>query len=357
MRSYSEIQISKKMLSITVLAVLLAFIVHYIVRHIDDFRLILNISPAYCFSIGVLYLGFFILNGLFFKVILKDFGINLNFMECTSISVLTSFGNAFIPFRGGLGIRAVYMKSKYAFTYTNSILTLAGATIITLNIVAILGLLTMLILYATHGYFSAAITGALAFMALASFCVIIFNPQWHKRVPFDRIRNKLDELSTGWAIIRKSPKNVASMYLLGIGNFLLCTLIAWLELMALGVRDMSGTPITYLQACFLSLISAVSHYVSITPASLGIREGLLMLTSNVVMISPSNVLMMSVLDRAVNYALLLILFQPATYCLKVYLKQKPPGGDVSTGGPGGSENGKRVPPLPQAGGVDEAAQG
>ncbi len=315
---------SKKLLSILVLAVLLAFIIHYIVEHISDFRLILNISPSYCLSIGALYLGFFIINGLFFQVIVKDFGISLNFAECTSISILTSFGNAFIPFRGGIGIRAIYMKSKYAFTYTNSILTLAGASIITLNTVAVLGLAIILVLYATRGYFSASITCALAFMGLASLCTIIFTPQWHKHIPFDRIRNKLDELVRGWSIIRKSPKNVAYMYVLGIGNFLLGTLITWLELMALGIQDMSGGPITYFQSCFLFLISAVSHYVSITPASLGIREGLLMLTSSVVKISPSHVLMMSVLDRAINYTLLLILFHPATYCLKSCLKHKPP---------------------------------
>lgn len=314
----------KKSHSIILLAILLAFIIYYMTEHISDFSIILNISPAFCLWIGILYLGNLIVNGLFFKVMIRDFGIELNFFEYTAISILTAFGNAFIPLRGGLGIRAVYMKSRYGFNYTNSVATIAGTNIIAFNIISILALVTLLVLYVTGAFFSLAVTFVFVLMAFASFYIMLYSPRWYRLIPFSSVRNKLDELMDGWSVIRKSPKNVYLLYLLGLANFLLLSLITWFEFMALNIQDMSGSNVTYPQSFFMSFMSTISLYIGITPASLGIREGLLMLTSTIVKISPSHVLMMSILDRAISFSLLLMLFHVATWHLKVRLRAEAP---------------------------------
>ncbi|MFZ2447661.1 MAG: lysylphosphatidylglycerol synthase transmembrane domain-containing protein [Syntrophobacteraceae bacterium] len=314
----------KKSHSIILLGFLLALITYYMVGHSSDFKLILNISPAYCFIIGMLYILFLITNGLFFKIMVSEFDIDMSFCEYTAISILTAFGNAFVPLRGGVGMRAIYMKSRYGFNYTNSVATIAGTYVIGLNVTSIVALVTIVVLYVKEGQSSPAITSAIAFMALASGYIMLFNPQWHKLIPFSGIRSKLDELMYGWSVIRKSSKNVLYMYALTLSNFILLSVITWCELKALGIGDMHGNPVTYLQALFLSVISIISLFVSITPASLGIKEGLLMLTSSVVNISPSYVVMMSILDRAISFSVLLMLFHPATYCLNVCLRKKAP---------------------------------
>ncbi len=321
----------KKLISSCVLMFSIIFLGYYSVGHLGDFKQITRIPITYAIAIYALYIPFLIVNGIFLKLTTIDFGINMKFLEYTSISILTTFGNIFLPFRAGFGIRAVYLRSKYGFDYTSFLASMAGNYIVIFNLSSLIALAATAKIYCERGYWNSTLTIILLAIALFTLYTIFFAPESAAVVPFKPVRDRADSVLQGWSVIRKSKKNIFYLFLLSLVNLLLMALITSLEFSALGITDVTGSPITFLQSVFLATLSSLSLLVGITPGALGVREGILMLTSQFVSIAPAQMLAVSILDRAINFSLLLILFKFASRYLHTLLGRSP---EVRGDGPG-----------------------
>lgn len=314
--------IPRQFISISIFCAIFFFIVNYFINHLDDLKIIKNITLLNILLIQISNLAILILNGIFMNITISPLGINLSFREYTSISVLSTFGNIFLPFQGGMGLRAIYLKSRHDFSYTLFISTLAGNYIIIFNVISIVGLIGMSILYFTRFYFNIIIFFIYILMFIASTFCIFFYPKNFPFIPFLWIKNKFQRVIDGWLIIKKSIHNIIYLYIVTIVNFSISVLITYFEFKMLNITDMSGFQITLMQSLFISLIMTLSLFTSITPASLGIKEGLVMLTSQIVNIAPSHALAVTILDRVINFSLLLTLAYPASYFLKIKCQNK-----------------------------------
>lgn len=250
------------------------------------------------------------------NIAILPLGAKLKFIEYTSISIASSFLNTFLPFQGGIGLRAIYLKSRYNFDYTLFISTLAGNYIIIFNVVSIIGLVGMIILYFKYLCFSLTIFLICMLIFIISTYAIFFNHKTICWIPLICIKQMVENIINGWIIIKQYIKNVIYLYILTALNFAISTFILYYEFNILNISDTYGSSITLLQSLFISLITTLSLFVSVTPASLGIREGLVMMTSHVVNIAPSHALTVTILDRCINISLLSVLAYPAVYLLK-----------------------------------------
>lgn len=314
----------KKLLSLTVFLACAFFIYSYVRAHLSDFSVISGISLPYVLLIGCAALAGLVVNGLFVKIVTGSFGIDLRFSEHFSISVMTSFGNLFLPMKGGAGIRAVYLKSRHGLDYSYFLSGLGANYLIILCVSSVAALACLTLLYLSAGAFNLAITLVFLSVAAMSLWAIVFPAPGFSWVPTGWLREQAGLVMSGWRIIRKDNKAVIRLYCLGALNLLIGFVATWLEFSAFGMKDAHGNGIGFLQAAIFSSIGSMSVIISVTPSALGIRETLLMFCSRFLGITPAQALAVSLLDRSVNALLICLLFGFASVQVNRRLKRKEP---------------------------------
>lgn len=296
------------------------FIYSYVRNNLSDFTKISEISLSYVLLIGCACVAVMVVNGLFLRALTISFNIDLNFFEYFSIAVVTSFGNLFLPMKGGAGFRGIYLKSRYDLDYSYFVSSLAATYLIGFNIASMVALVCLALFYVSSEGCSLPIT--LAFLGIAALTswAILFRPPSLEWIPVRWIREPANQVFSGWNIIRKSRKTVLKLCWLSALNLFLGFAITWLEFAAFHMKDTHGNGIGFLQASIFSAIGALSLLISITPAALGIKESLLMFSSQFLGITQTQALTVSLLDRSVNVVVICLFFGFASIYINKKLK-------------------------------------
>ena len=148
---------TKKIISVMILIIIILFFVYYINSNLSDLKQLayLGISNIpIILIIALLSLIFAILNGTLLDILMRPFGIKLSFKEYFSLSIITSFYNYITPFRGGMAARAVYLKKKYNFSYTNFLAILSAIYIIIFFVGGLGMLISMFFIWVYYGFFN-----------------------------------------------------------------------------------------------------------------------------------------------------------------------------------------------------------
>lgn len=298
----------RKVLSSAVFLACVYFIYSYVRNNLSDFTKISGISLPYVLLICCACIAMLIVNGLFLNALTTSFAIDMNFFEYFSISIITSFGNLFLPIKGGAGFRAVYLKSKHDFDYAYFLSSLAANYLVVFNITSLAALACLELFYIRSTGGSLPVTMAFIGVAVLTSWAILYPPPSLDWIPVRWVREWTGQVISGWRIIRKSRKTVLKLCWLSALNLFLGFATTWLEFAAFGMKDVHGDGIGLLQASIFSCIGALSFLVSITPAALGIKESLLMFASQFLGITQSQALTISLLDRSVNVVVLSLLF-------------------------------------------------
>jgi len=274
---------------------LVAFAI-YFAYNLNDFKILLDIKIYYLFIIALLQFSVILVNAYFFIFILDGFKLKVNFKESLLITILSAIGNYFTPFRGGAGIRAIYLKRKHAFSYSKFLSTLAGNYIIVFLINSLIALLSLSILLGSgkHVGIEAILLFAGIFMSLT---IIILFPISTKFLPWKKIALVVN----GWNELIKNKPLIIKLIALTLLNAFLGIFLYYIELYAIGVK----TNLFY--ATIFSSISAISLLLSLTPGSLGIRESLLVLFQSSIALETSEILAASVVDRGIYFFVMIIL--------------------------------------------------
>src|SRR3989344_4721531 len=195
-------QLTKRIISLLILIIILFFFALYIKNHLSDFKQLTIVNQIYLLPLFILSFIPSINNGLVIKYLLEPFKIKMNFKEWFGLSVVTSFYNMITPFRGGAISRAVYLKNKYNFSYTNFLATLSGIYVINFLIATFLGLLSLVYLYYTRGIFNPIVTFILLFFFIPLLIIILLSPNFPETK--SNFLNKFISVLNGWNLIRKS---------------------------------------------------------------------------------------------------------------------------------------------------------
>lgn len=290
---------SKNSKTIITILVFLLFAI-YITRNLESFKQVEVVYPLLFLPLLILSISLLITNGLLLEKLLSPFKIKLSVKEWLGLSVITTAGNLLTPFQGGMIARALYLKSKHNFSYTNFLSALSGIYIIVFWVNSFVALLSMLLIKQFYSTFSwlIFITFLIIFSAL-SF-IIVFSPKIKRAFKWE-ILNKVVRVINGWLVIKNNKRTVLFVALISSLNVLLMSASSFLEFKTLGVE------ISFLKALFVSIVSTLSLFISITPGSLGIKEAFMAFTSNVVGISPANAIIVSALDRLISLLPLVVL--------------------------------------------------
>lgn len=302
----------KKRIGSILTVIFLAIFIVYFWQNKEDFRILLEISIQALALISLLKIASLFVNSLFTKIVLLQFDKVITHAESFYLGVLSSLGNFFGPLLGGTGLRALYLKRSHDFPYNKFISTLSANYILLFLVYSFTGLLSLSILHITQSVYSMPLY--LIFLGLFVFSVflIVFKlrtipsphrlPGWGKK-----IISFVNSALAGWDEVSKNKVLIAKMFILVMVNLLINTVTTFIEFRVLDIES------SFFNILLYSAISSLSVFISITPAALGIKEGILVFTSEVIGITPLQVIQASVLDRGLMFFVLLILFVSARF--------------------------------------------
>ncbi len=244
----------------------------YFSRNYEQFRQIKVISCWWFIFLVASSLATIVPAALILRNILRFFQVNLGFWESVGLVFITGMGNYIVPYVGGVGLRATYLRKRYNLPLGYFAGTAGGAVLLSTLLNSIIGLVMVCYLYFTRQMFNPVIL--LLFVAfIAMVAVFILMPMKGFKSE-NRLLLKMNQVWEGWKIIRSQRR---------------ADLIALLFYAALS--SVVGILVTYSSfrvitefvspaaAAIISAMAALSHKISVTPAGLGIRELVIVFTS------------------------------------------------------------------------------
>lgn len=292
---------NKKKLTKTIIVVTVLFLFFvYVFRNFENFKQvkIYNFWPF--FPLVILSILFLVTNGVVLKELLLPFRIKLSAKEWFGLSVITTAGNLLTPLQGGMITRAMYLKSKHNFSYTNFLSALSGIYIIVFWVNSLVAIAAMLLINYYYSVFSWLVFITFLAIFLSLSFIIVASPKIKKTFRLDLL-NKIAKVVNGWLVIKNNKKTILTIAIISLINVFFMSASSFLEFQTIGVE------ISFIKALFISIVSTLSLFVSLTPGSLGIREAFVAFTSSVVGISSVSAVTVSILDRLVSLIPLIIL--------------------------------------------------
>ena len=288
----------RPLISILTISAFTIWVVWYTAGHWQDFAVFTHVAWSNLLGLYLIFVGMLLINGLYTRYVLKAFGAELRSREWVFLSIASTATNYITFFRGGAGIRALYLNFHYRFSFTDFLSTLSAMYIMYFLFNGVLGLAGMVLLAGSEAGFNLLLTLAFAGLALLSATVMLLNirlPEYG-RFPFRQIARIIN----GWDVIRKNRVLCAKL----LGNTALYTLLMVLQtklaFFTYGVKLSWGAVFCFTSVKGLALLAAF------TPGSLGIVEWLSVYLSRILPYTGSEALLAQALMRAVSLTTLLV---------------------------------------------------
>ncbi len=298
---------TKPIISFTLLAIILALFINYVYNHASDFKQISLINPLWLVPLIALFLLNYFFTSIQTRELLMPLGVKLKNLEVYMLSIVTGFYNIITPVHGGMGVRAVYLKKKHNFTYTNFLSTLAGMYVITFFIGSLFGLISLYFIHQIYGVFNWVVLLIFLGLFLPLFSIIIFSPKFKERK--NKWLNRFVNVINGWNIIRKNRRVV-----------LVCVLVATACLLVSSVSTIIsyhifGINLSFIQALFLVSIGSIVILIQLTPGNLGVSEAVAVFSAMIIGITPAQSLSVAILGRIVQMIVMFTLGPIFSYYL------------------------------------------
>jgi len=257
-----------------------------------------EVNSEYVFIMAVVDSLFFLSNVMILKILLESFEVSLSVKECLSISSLAGVGNLLTSLRGGTIGKAVYLKRKYTFPYMTFIVATSAVALIDLNLAALMGAIAILVIgYSSHSLLVVFLSFFVAVNLL--FCFLLFSPgkvascRW-------KIFDRLSGIAKGLDLIRRDRKLVITISFLLFFNFLLSIAELTLSYAAFSID------ISLAEVILIDAISLFSEIIKILPGNLGVYEGSIALSSQILGVGFREGLLAAGLVRVVSIVVMLI---------------------------------------------------
>ncbi len=289
----------KSVISIIVMILLIYFAYDYIIKNIEDFKSISIKYPALLILMFIFSFLSYYLNGIAYKILLRPLNVKLKNGEAFGTSILTGFYNMITPFRGGIAARALYLKKKHGFSYTNFLASLAALVVVSFIVISVMGLISVWIIWIKFKIFSLMLFLLFCATLIGMIFLIIVSP-FVKETKY-KWMNFFIKIATGWKLLKNDKKIIVNLILLNILSQLIGALTLVFQYKVIGIE------ITFMQAVFVSSIASFSLWVGLTPASLGIQEALTVFSAVAIGLNASQTLFAAVIGRLVSSVMLFIL--------------------------------------------------
>ncbi|MBI2667370.1 flippase-like domain-containing protein, partial [Candidatus Woesearchaeota archaeon] len=166
----------KYFLTILVYLILAVLTIIFIRNNYGDFASIPEISVFY-FSLMILvsFISLFV-NGLRIKLFGDYYNINLKKKEWFGLAAVTTMDNYLTPFRGGVAVRALYLRKVYNFPFKSFLTTIVASYTIRILIYSLFGIILSIISLTYYEIFNLWVFILFIGLFLISLIIVLFSP-------------------------------------------------------------------------------------------------------------------------------------------------------------------------------------
>jgi len=301
---------NKSILPVIVSLLLAAFLFYYISDNFEDFRRlfsnVLNHWPQISLAalLFTVLLGF---NGYQFYSLLEPFALRLAVKEWFGLSVVTNFYNLVTPFRGGMAIRALYLKRRHGFTFTYFLSVQAAVQVFILITAAFTGLISVWMLEDKFGKYREPFLLLFSGITILLALLPSFSPRLKETGGKWRLR--LVNINNGWHRLKQEKKTVVRVTLL---TLLQRFIKAYFLILTYGCLNIQ---LDFFEALFISSVGMFSMVIMILPGNLGIDDAVNVISANLLGIPLEAAIAAALLGRLINLTVCLPLGLLFSYIL------------------------------------------
>lgn len=252
-----------------------------------------------------------IIGAIINKMIFDGIDQKISFTDALLLQFANNFLNRFIS-EGGAVYRGAYLKTQFAFPISKFLASLGGVYIISLITNAIIGILLTFVIYLIEKVYNPFIIGLFTIMLLVTGSLLLIKPKFEST---NWLLNRINQVINGWNRIKKNKNLIQKISLLSALSLLNSSLTVFIAYRGL------GADIRILNSFFYSTISAMANIINLTPGGLGINEGILMFSSDVIGVTSEIVLLGALMLRAIGMITTLS-FGGISYLILNYRLQK-----------------------------------
>ncbi|MBS3112925.1 flippase-like domain-containing protein [Candidatus Woesearchaeota archaeon] len=297
----------KHLITTTILFAIILLLFNYLKNNLSDFKQLTLVNPLYLFVLVLIFMAGMILNGFLLDYLMRPFGLRLNLKEIIGLPIITNFYNLITPFRGGAGIRAVYLNKKHNFPYVHFLATLGAIYVILFLVNGLGGILSMIYIWLSYNIFNWIIFLAFTVFTLFLIVIIILSPKLPKSK--NSLINKFIKVINGWHLIKDNKQVLFITTIIGLVQLILGAINTMIT------YNLFSIQIDFFKALFIASVGSLSILVAITPGNLGVGEAISIFSANLIGIPLTEAIAATILLRAINLAVILILGPIFSYIL------------------------------------------
>ena len=297
-----------------VLIIIIIFVgVAYVYCNFDMLNALRNISNTYLIYLLFATIVSFIVLGVNFRYVMSVFNIHLPFKEYFGLTISNTMFNYYIPARGGIVVRAYYLKEKYNFELSKYLSLLGGDYFINTFVSAFTAVVLLLLLYLRKNIFHTILFSiSTGLLITLYFLYIIFNI-FNRKINFisnSKILTKIKSILDGLVYYKKNPKIIVKIALSQLALIFFMGIRLYISFIAIGMN------IDFLNILIVQSLIVFSMVFSITPGNIGIKEGIIGLLSSMVGVNMPEAIFAATIDRVIA---IIVTFVFGLYYSKILL--------------------------------------
>lgn len=299
----------RRVFSILLLVIFLIWLFFYVYFNTEKFLVISTVAASDVLILASAFVVILVCSGMFISVISRKFNVYLGITEWLSLSFASSFANYFLPFKGGMGLRALYMSKFHDFPLTEFVTTLSVMYLMHFVVNSLLALVGMQMISMNGGITSATLYIFFASILLISVfimkCKVNINTTY-KDFPM----KQLYQLVNAWRKVHEDRILVLKLWGLMLCMTMATVIQCKVAFSSISIQLSWGGIFVYAASKNLAML------VGLTPGSLGIVEMISVYLGNILGYSTSEALLVQALIRSVAIGILLIFGSLAFYLLQ-----------------------------------------
>jgi len=273
---------------------IVSYVVYFLTKNPQELEILSNLSLSLISTILFIKFVTLIVNSLFNKELLKGFDLEITHFESLYLSSLTFIGNFYLPFRSGGNLRMIYLNRKYKFKSTEIVSIYGYFFIVTIFINSVIGIIVLYLLNPIRDFnFYLSAFGLLVIFVFSYFMLFnkfkIYNSSKFKNL-FQWIKN----LKKSWMKITKNSSLQVKLIAYTFLNYL------FFALEALIIFNYLFNKTELLSIFYYNSVSVLSSLTSLTPATLGIKDGIVFISSNILNLTVANIISLLIVERAIS---------------------------------------------------------
>lgn len=231
---------------------------------------------------------------LVFKIEVSYFSVFLTFKYWFGLTTINTLYNYVLPMRGGLAVRAFFLKKKHSFSYIDYSSMLIGSTIISFLVASVVALTSASILHVlgTENRIEFIFISTFSFLFTLSLIFFSNKITWlNKIIKWQKVLNVLSGIQDGFKRYYTNPKLLVKLIIVHFIYILLMSLRLYF------VFQIFNVEIDFLTVLLIRSLVIFSMIISITPGNFGISEGIIGLLAFKTGINLDIAFLIATLDR------------------------------------------------------------